>query len=1172
MASIDQLRQAASNKLQQLVGRFEDISERYNQPLNSSDVRFTDIARPAFRVGQALTGAEQRFGRFLGYYGTGQAQRDVRAFQQDVGIRQAQAQQAAEMLKQPGVQRPDVLQDIIQRGVVQPGEQGINPEFQATPKEIAGAALGTGLDIVTGGSMGAGLKQAATKIPRFGRFMLGGAGLGAGYGTAASLEENLSGKEAAKTIGAYTAGGAAAGAAMYGAGKIVNKLSNRIKIYNALKKAGAENLYKQTKNIDSSELVKSTIDDAVAQLSYRYGNDAADTTTKLQKFDTSKIKTWDDLTSRLSDIVPSEQMADDVMPHIMTRRIYSADPDFVAKVAADEGIDTLLTDPSITRLPGKDAQAVVSETRFIDDNLSRFTPEDQATIRELRKMGGGPEIPAPSAVEELKPGFDEIAKGFSLNKSGEDILKETLEKSSYQKKTITWDETKDIAEGLGLRASDLVKKKADKLSGSEILAIRDIINQNVDFVSQAQQKIKQGGLTPTVVDDLERKISVAMGQTQELTNKFLEARSAAGRTLNSLKIIANRNMEPANWMAIAQRVRGGQELTDDIAQNIIDLTSTNDRVGLVDYIASLQKASLKEKGANLWKAGLLTSFRTHEANIIGNTAMSGLESVKDIPATVVDWGTSLFTGERTKALAPIKKGIAGAEGTISGIKKGAKYLKTGVDVDDLLTKYDIPRQINYDNPIIQTYVDAVYRSLGAADKVFKTRMMQRSLMEDAIVQAKNAVTSGEIAKEGMNEMVQQLYKNPTNEMVKSAIDAAEYVTLQSKNKLASSISRFKKEFPVLGEFIVPFSKTPANIAKTIVDYSPAGFIKTIMKQSGAFNQKELAEGLGRAITGSSIIGLGALLASKGKMTGIFPEEEGKRNVMYASGQRPQAVKLGDTWVQINRIAPVGNLLVLGAELYEQFAGGVEEGETTGEAAASTALKSPATFGKMLTEQTFLKGLSGTLQAVTEQGRYAQSFAENLVSSMVPNIMGDVARGIDPRLLEEKGTLAEQIQQAAISKVPFATKKVPARKDIFGRDVTVLGAKPGEERTAGETTVDFLSSLFNPFITGKESKNPVLQELKNINASSLIPEKETLEFEGVEGSIKLKPETQQKYTEVTGAYYYKLLKALMSTAAYDSLNKEQKQKMISNAYQKARDIGELYLQKEFINSKLKSIQQ
>lgn len=807
----------------------------------------------------------------------------------------------------------------------------------------------------------------------------------------------------------------------------------------------------------------------------------------------------------------------------------------LATKAAREGAETLVERAAIES--GQlGAQAVKTAETAVQEPIIKATQQfSKLPEKEIRK----------------------ITSKFNFEKGGNDVLQEQIARTGYKKEPITWEETIQEAEKLGVDPGAILKKNAQKLTRAELLALRDVVSNNTDFIIKAQKFIddpaRSDKASLKLKQELDGQIELVAQQNDQLLSKYLVGRSEAGRTLNSLRIVANKDLDPVTWQALAKRAMGQDRLTDEVTYTIQQYIDSSDRAGLANYISTLSKTGLAEKGVTLWKAGLLTSGTTHTANMLGNLITGVGEKVKDVPGTIIDWGITggrnlkrAATGEEKVGRTTFMTVGGNAQGLKEGAKKGYRLLKTGVDVDRMLAKYDIPKKVNYNNPIVQKYVDTVFNLLGAEDAVFRQRAIRDSLYNQAYAIAKNEKLKGDMFKQRLRSLIE----SPTDEMTANAINVAEYQTFQNENILASGFAAAKRgaaqierklgAAPVVSkgaDVIVPFVKTPTNVASMMIDYSPAGFLKTVVRQMRKEpmdrSQKALVDGLARATTGTSVIALGAYLASKGLITGNSAQKEGERETLRAAGVQPQSAKIGDTYYRISRLGPIGMLLTLGAEMNNII--NKNKSLPTGEKIATTAAESGTALAKGITEQNFLLGASKGLQALTQPDRSLPAFSESLAGGIVPNLISRVAQKADPYQKQVDNPV-----DAILADIPFVSKKVENRTDILGRKL--------------KTTPKFIS----PFTTLKETKNPLAKELVATETfiSPIKAEKNTISYSGQK--FKLNDKKSKEYEVYSNQLFQQAGLQLIQSPGWNELSKEDKKKLFQQVQEKAREAGKIYI--------------
>jgi hypothetical protein len=542
---------------------------------------------------------------------------------------------------------------------------------------------------------------------------------------------------------------------------------------------------------------------------------------------------------------------------------------------------------------------------------------------------------------------------------------------------------------------------------------------------------------------------------------------------------------------------------------------------LQNYISDLVPTPIYNKVVAVWKAGLLTGLKTTGVNVLANFSHAfGTEVIKDIPAVAVDSVIALFTGKR--AVAFTTKGIGA--GIKEGFSKGLRFMKTGYDERDILTKYDY-RRVSFGKGKfakgLQAYEENIFKLLGAEDQPFYYGAKARSIYEQAKIQAINKGLKGKEATEFINNLV----TNPTDEILTYAVADAETAVFQNKTALSIAAGHLKK---IPGaEFILPFSKTPSAVAMQILNYSPVGIIKTIFQNAGKgkFNQRDFSKAFGRGLLGTAILALGAYLFRKGMITLDRPKSESERKLWELEGRKANSIKVGEKYRSTQVLGPAGNLILIGAQFQNAFD---KSGSPT--EAMARGLSGSA---KAFTEQTYLTGVSQALEAISEPDKQAEAFVGGLVSSVIPTIVKDIAQGTDVKMRR-----AENIPQRLMERVPIL-------RQILEPQVNILG----QEKFRKE---NFFEVLVDPTRPSPEIQEPVTQEIRRlIDAGEKI---NTSQLGNKEGYKIL---TQQQNTELwqrAGQIAYDKISALMNISAYDTVGDDIKAKKIDEIFDKAKLIA------------------
>lgn len=785
-------------------------------------------------------------------------------------------------------------------------------------------------------------------------------------------------------------------------------------------------------------------------------------------------------------------------------------------IAGESGADTAKLNGDIGGL-GKSVEPVQPKTE-VQPNKGLKRPE----------LGGS----------VLKDG--EVKQTFRSDKITDEtdklaIIEKEREKAGLMSRDVrTNEKVKELAQELGYDPAELLKSATKgNISDAEVVALRSQIKQDantvIEFTKKAQSDLANKAKHLETVSAAEQRINTML-------KKLIKGGTEAGRTIQSFKLMAQETLDPAFWLRKAQDV-AGRELRPAEIEILTKALDEKDQLALLMQIAKLQKSTLTEKMVTIWKAGLLTSPTTHMANIVGNIGMSNLEMVKDVPASALDTLISKFTGKRTLSF--------NIEGTMTGARRGVDhavdYLKNGITLDEL-KKYDIKKQINFsDTPwgrVAQKYTDTIYRTLGAEDKVFREAALQRSLFDQAKAGAKNSKLKGA----DYTAEVKRIFENPTDEMLRNAINDAEYATFNRETtigNLASGLRRGakrlqdKKGFDSLGKAVevgvetaMPFTRTPAGVASTIIDYSPAGFLTTIANGIKNKNQREFVQGMGRAITGTGIIAAGGVLAAAGLMTGAYPTDSKERLVWEQEGRLPNAIKINGHWLELSRIGIFGALLGVGAD--------VQRAKKDGMGAYEQARAGLASGMKSFSDQSFVSGLNSALEAVKDPDRSLDRYAKNLATSVVPTFFGRLAQVVDPTKRDYK-----TLKDGFLRKIPFASMKAEAAVDKFGQIVK-------DERPWYSRAIDkFVLPINVKAIDKKESTQKMMEfydEGVPVAPSQLS---ENTSLYGMK--LKLTPKQRKDIQGEIGKTQLEVLRRLMKKKSFNALPIDEQSKMVQGMF-------------------------
>lgn len=549
---------------------------------------------------------------------------------------------------------------------------------------------------------------------------------------------------------------------------------------------------------------------------------------------------------------------------------------------------------------------------------------------------------------------------------------------------------------------------------------------------------------------------------------------------------------------------------------------------LQNKINSFIPSSIADKVITTWKAGLLTSLRTHERNIIGNAIMQGSEIAKDIPATISDWLLSQRTGQRT--VTPTLRGI-GEFGSKNTRQQVIDTFKLGYDPTQQVSKFEV-KKINWgENPVEQAlkkYTDVVFNALSTADRPYWNSAFARSLYDQAGAEALNAGRRGDVS------FIENLVKNPTEKMLTTATAEANYATFKDENKLsglANALKRYTNEkwyTRLPAEIIAPFTGVPSSIVGKTVAYSPLGLVKgAIDFGKVAINnipelQRQASQEIGRGIMGTALFALGAYLMKKGLMTGQ-PKDVKESQQWQLEGKQANSVFINGKWRSINSVGPQNLIMLAGAKYAEEM--GKKEGSLGAYAGG---------LAKDQLSQTFLAGVQGPLNAITDPARYGKSYLGNQTASVVPNIVKDTSKAFDP-YARELNTSMDYMKLG----IPGVRNTLLPKRDVLGNVVP-------QEPTG-------IKAFFDLFNSKTPIDNAVVNELSRLAevGNSATPSKLSANQTIIKQKVKLTFGQLDQLEAGVGEALKPRLQALISSPSYQLLDDENKAKAIDRVVQDTR---------------------
>lgn len=347
----------------------------------------------------------------------------------------------------------------------------------------------------------------------------------------------------------------------------------------------------------------------------------------------------------------------------------------------------------------------------------------------------------------------------------------------------------------------------------------------------------------------------------------------------------------------------------------------------------------------------------------------------------------------------------------------------------------------------------------------------------------------------------------------------------------------------VGDYVMPFVKTPANVISTGLDYAGLGIPKALVTmikaiKTGQLKDREVVQSMARDMVrgGIGLTGAAVIAANISPENFVGAYDPKRKQIEALRNSNSNSVKIGDTWVSLDWFGPFAGPLtgMLYAKKYGKDP--ASAAYKFAEGAGSSVFRLPAieTPYELITA-----AQENQDKSLDEAGQTAFEGAVNDVAGrFVPSIFSDIARALDPS--ERKSSNAIEGIQA---KIPGLREQLPVKKNVFGEDVKAE---------------DPLSRILFGSRVKSAKDDGLIRELERLSTANDTGVKFTdWNDSKLSGRIaKFKSEVGgEKFEEAAGQYGSKLrniLSEIVSRDDYADLADDQKLSEINKADQKITD--------------------
>lgn len=414
--------------------------------------------------------------------------------------------------------------------------------------------------------------------------------------------------------------------------------------------------------------------------------------------------------------------------------------------------------------------------------------------------------------------------------------------------------------------------------------------------------------------------------------------------------------------------------------------------------------------------------------------------------------------------------------------------------------------------------------------------------------------------------VNNLTEAQLNEARQHAIQDAKIATFQDASALADALSQLEKKnkaTEVIIGSLVPFKRTPINVAKRSFELSPVGLLKAITYDAvqvhkGNMDATKMIDHIGQGLTGSSVAALGVFLAAQGIFSAGASDDDKEANFDAGMGQQEYAINLFGKSYTIDWAAPAVVPLAMGGELYNALQEKYEDDET----AFNQAIATVSRMFEPLLNMTMLSGIGSTISSAAYNKSNAlfgigSNIATNFGGQFVPTLFGQVARTVDntrrTTYADKNSAVPSSLQkflQRQANKIPGLSQNQPAYTDVWGRE-----QKNGPDNVFARAAYNFFSPGYLADAKGTQAEKALKELYQATGDNSVLPSKPQKYYTADDGTKKfLSASDYSKLTSESGKISLDAIDKLTKSEAYKNMSNDEKIEAVADIYKYAKAIA------------------
>lgn len=776
--------------------------------------------------------------------------------------------------------------------------------------------------------------------------------------------------------------------------------------------------------------------------------------------------------------------------------------------------------------------------------ISKLTPEDASTTPQLskRRVAKGNKLSSfyKNATETTQMLSKEAREYISKNdnvKFYQGITNDQSLAEAYDKlqkggtaETVKWLKkdakaatATDIAEGW-----ILLKQYQDAGDYDSMVEIAKKMREMGTAAGQTVQAFNiMSRLTP------EGMVKYAQSELSEAYDRLVQGKTKQWIRANENKF----TLTPKETAFIVNNMKEVQNMEDGYEK----------KVKLAEIQKMIQDKIPPELGQSIrayMRISMLLNPKTQVRNVFGNVGIMPVNVVADVIASRVDKLIAHKTNVRTTGnidLAQYAKGFK------QGVSQSYNDFKKGINTRNMEgNRFEVTEGKSFNDAhllgkLLNKTDNLTSFLLDGGDRGFYEGAFMNSIHNQMVLNNTDTVTQ-EMINIATNEALQRTWQD-NNKYTKFVMDIR-----QGLNNIVS-IKGYG-----LGDVLIPFAKTPANLTKAIIDYSPVGLVTSITKgkklknaiETGQFTaemQHQFVQDLGKATAGTLLYVLGYALAQAGAITGSGDDDKDVKNFLKNTmGVNPYSIKIGDTSFTYDWAQPIAAPFAIMANIAQKS----DEGAGLEQA----ILTSLDVAGNVLFEQSFMESIN---TVISNNDGIVTGLGEALLelpSRAIPTLAKQIAEMIDGT--QRQSFVYDDPLQTATNKVKA---KIPFMTDELAPTVNTLGDTV--EKYGGDN--NWFNVFFNPSTVNKEHTNEVAEEVYRLYQATgdktIMPRQVAYYVNSNGEKINFTNEQRAEFQTISGKMTESNIRALMNSSSYNALSDTEKAevvaKVVNYSYNKAQ---------------------